>query len=203
MVELIENRKLMINSNQNDESKPVVDQAESEVIETDPVKLVQKFAAQIEQFTKVGDVLSFRHVFLANGHLDQKDQQHLCKLCEDKVLELDPEQYAPKPEPVVSEIIENAQPSLIDEVDQHATKVVQDKIYKDAMSGNGQASYPVDMLYNQKKKMLIGRIYDMDSIEDLERLAPAIPAAKLNPEDHQELLNIYAERKTAMQQADA
>src|SRR5690606_18818687 len=50
-----------------------------DLVETDPVKLVEKFTAQINQFTKADDVLSFRHVFLANGNLDQKDQQHLCK----------------------------------------------------------------------------------------------------------------------------
>lgn len=177
----------------------LVEQAESEAIETHPVKLVEKFTAQISQFTKVDDVLSFRHVFMANGNLDQKDQQHLCKLCEEKVLELDPEQYTPQPETVVDEV---SQPSLIDEIDQQATKVVQDKIHKDAMAGNA-SNYPIDMLYNQKKKMLISKIQEMDSIEALERLAPAIPAAKLNQEDHQELLRIYAERKTAMQHADA
>jgi len=141
---------------------------------------------------------------LANGYLDQKDQQHLCKLTEDKLLELDPEQYTPKvePESIADEVIEVVQPSLIDEIDQQATKVVKDKICKDMMSGSGQSSYPVDMLYTQKKKMLINRIQEMDSIEALERLAPAIPAAKFNPEDHQELLQIYAERKTAMQHAD-
>lgn len=176
----------------------LVEQAESEAIETDPAKLVEKFTSQIQEFTKTDDVLSFRHVFLANGHLDQKDQQHLCKLCEDKLLELDPEQYTPQPEPVV----EVSQPSLIDEIDRQATKVVQDKIHKDAMAGNA-SNYPIDMLYNQKKKMLINKIHEMDSIEALERLAPAIPNAKLNPEDHQELLRIYAERKTAMQHADA
>lgn len=172
--------------------------------ETDPVKLIEKFTAQIDQFTNPDDVLSFRHVFLANGHLDQKDQQHLCKLTEDKLLELDPEQYTPKvePESIADEVIEVVQPSLIDEIDQQATKVVKDKICKDMMSGSGQSSYPVDMLYTQKKKMLINRIQEMDSIEALERLAPAIPAAKFNPEDHQELLQIYAERKTAMQHAD-
>lgn len=106
---------------------------------------------------------------------------------------------ATQPEPVVDEV---SQPSLIDEIDQKANKVVQDKIHKDAMAGNA-GSYPIDMLYNQKKKMLISKIQEMDSIEALERLAPAIPAAKLNPEDHQELLRIYSERKTAMQHADA
>lgn len=179
-------------------------ETEEDSVETDPVKLVEKFTAQIDQFTNPDDVLSFRHVFLANGRLDQKDQQHLCKLTEDKLLELDPEQYTPKvePESIADEVIEVVQPSLIDEIDQQATKVVKDKICKDMMSGSGQSSYPVDMLYTQKKKMLINRIQEMDSIEALERLAPAIPAAKFNPEDHQELLQIYAERKTAMQHAD-
>lgn len=181
-----------------------VTEIEADSVETDPVKLVEKFTAQIDQFTNPDDVLSFRHVFLANGYLDQKDQQHLCKLTEDKLLELDPEQYTPKvePESIADEVIEVMQPSLIDEIDQQATKVVKDKICKDMMSGSGQSSYPVDMLYIQKKKMLINRIQEMDSIEALERLAPAIPAAKFNPEDHQALLQIYAERKTAMQHAD-
>lgn len=181
-----------------------VTETEEDSVETNSIKLVEKFTAQIDQFTNPDDVLSFRHVFLTNGYLDQKDQQHLCKLTEDKLLELDPEQYTPKvePESIADEVIEVMQPSLIDEIDQQATKVVKDKICKDMMSGSGQSSYPVDMLYTQKKKMLINRIQEMDSIEALERLAPAIPAAKFNPEDHQELLQIYAERKTAMQHAD-
>ncbi|WP_334134249.1 hypothetical protein [Acinetobacter schindleri] len=187
-----------------DNTESPVTETEENSVETNPIKLVEKFTAQIDQFTKPDDVLSFRHVFLANGYLDQKDQQHLCKLTEDKLLELDPEQYTPKvePESIADEVIEVVQPSLIDEIDQQATKVVKDKICKDMMSGSGQSSYPVDMLYTQKKKMLINRIQEMDSIEALERLAPAIPAAKFNPEDHQELLQIYAERKTAMQHAD-
>lgn len=105
-----------------------------------------------------------------------------------------------QPEPVENEVTVTEQPSLIDEIDQQATKVVQDKIYKDAMSGNGQASYPIDMLYNKKKETLINRIYEMDSVEALERLAPAIPAAKLTPEDHQAVLQIYAQHKQAMEQ---
>lgn len=170
---------------------------------TDPVKLVEKFTAQIDQFTKEDDVLSFRHVFLANGHLDQKDQQHLCKLTEDKLLELDPEQYTPKvePESVTKELVEPDQLNIIEEIEHQATKDVQQAICKDAMSGNGKSSYPIDMLYTKKKQVLINRIYDMDSVEALERLAPAIPAAKLLPADHQELLGIYAQRKEILIQA--
>jgi len=79
-----------------DNTESPVTETEEGSVETDPVKLVEKFTAQIDQFTNPDDVLSFRHVFLANGYLDQKDQQHLCKLTEDKLLELDPEQYTPK-----------------------------------------------------------------------------------------------------------
>lgn len=178
-------------------------ETEEDSVETDPVKLVEKFTAQIDQFTKEDDVLSFRHVFLANGHLDQKDQQHLCKLTEDKLLELDPEQYTPKvePESVIKELVEPDQLNIIEEIEHQATKDVQQAICKDAMSGNGKSSYPIDMLYTKKKQVLINRIYDMNSVEALERLAPAIPAAKLLPADHQELLGIYAQRKEILIQA--
>ena len=178
-------------------------ETEEDSVETDPVKLVEKFTAQIDQFTKVDDVLSFRHVFLANGYLDQKDQQHLCKQTEDKLLELNPEQYTPKvePESVIKELVEPDQLNIIEEIEHQATKDVQQAICKDAMSGNGKSSYPIDMLYTKKKQVLINRIYDMNSVEALERLVPAIPAAKLVPADHQELLGIYAQRKEILIQA--
>lgn len=173
-----------------------LEKAKEDAIETDPVKLVEKFTAQIAQFTKADDVLSFRHVFLANGHLDQKDQQHLCKLTEDKLLELDPEQYTPKvePEPIADEFIEVVQPSLIDQIENTARKQASVE-----SAEHGSAS--IDLFYKKKKQVLINRIYDMDSVETLERLAPAIPAAKLLPADHQELLSIYAQRKDALIQA--
>ena len=173
-----------------------VTEIEADSVETDRVKLVEKFTAQIDQFTKEDDVLSFRHVFLANGHLDQKDQQHLCKLTEDKLLELDPEQYTPKaePEPIADEVIEVAQPSLIDQIENAARKQA-------SVESAEHGSAPIDLFYKKKKQVLINRIYDMDSVETLERLAPAIPAAKLLPADHQELLSLYAQRKDALIQA--
>ncbi|WP_159137909.1 hypothetical protein [Acinetobacter sp. YH01008] len=173
-----------------------VTEIEADSVETDPVKLVEKFTAQIDQFTKEDDVLSFRHVFLANGHLDQKDQQHLCKLTEDKLLELDPEQYTPKvePEPIADEVIEVVQPSLIDQIENTARKQA-------AVESAEHGSASIDLFYKKKKQVLINRIYDMDSVETLERLAPAIPAAKLRPADHQELLSLYAQRKDALIQA--
>ena len=173
-----------------------VTEIEADSVETDRVKLVEKFTAQIDQFTKEDDVLSFRHVFLANGHLDQKDQQHLCKLTEDKLLELDPEQYTPKvePEPIADEVIEVVQPSLIDQIENTARKQA-------AVESAEHGSASIDLFYKKKKQVLINRIYDMDSVETLERMAPAIPAAKLLPADHQELLSLYAQRKDALIQA--
>lgn len=171
---------------------PVVE-SEEPAIETNPVKLVEKFTAQIDQFTKTDDVLSFRHVFLANGYLDQKDQQHLCKLTEDKLLELDPEQYTPQVEETTQP--GNPQPGLIDEIEQAARKQAS------AESVERGSSAPIDLFYNKKKEVLIKRIHAMDSIDALERLAPAIPAAKLLLEDHQELLSIYAQHKEALQSA--
>lgn len=174
---------------------PVIE-IEADSVETDRVKLVEKFTAQIDQFTKEDDVLSFRHVFLANGHLDQKDQQHLCKLTEDKLLELDPEQYTPKvePEPIADEVIEAQQPSTFDQIENAARKQA-------SVESAEHGSAPIDLFYKKKKQVLINRIYDMDSVETLERLAPAIPAAKLLPADHQELLSLYAQRKDALIQA--
>ncbi|WP_074382939.1 hypothetical protein [Acinetobacter pseudolwoffii] len=173
-----------------------VTEIEADSVETDRVKLVKKFTAQIDQFTKEDDVLSFRHVFLANGHLDQKDQQHLCKLAEDKLLELDPEQYTPKvePEPIADEVIEVQQPSMFDQIENAARKQA-------SVESAEHGSAPIDLFYKKKKQVLINRIYDMDSVETLERLAPAIPAAKLLPADHQELLSLYAQRKDALIQA--
>ena len=100
-----------------------VAETEEDSVETDPVKLVEKFTGQIDQFTKADDVLSFRHVFLANGYLDQKDQQHLCKLTEDKLLELNPEQYTPK----VEQPSENLSVTELQRLQDEAEKLVQNK----------------------------------------------------------------------------
>ncbi len=65
-------------------------------IETDANAIIEKFTTQISNCTTTDAVLSLRPIFFANGHLEREQQQHLCKLTEDKLLELDPEQYAPK-----------------------------------------------------------------------------------------------------------
>ncbi|TCB67428.1 hypothetical protein E0H88_12950 [Acinetobacter sp. ANC 4216] len=131
-------------NNQNSTSNDVEEKTFDEAIETDPVKLVEKFTAQIAQFTNTQDVLSFRHVFLANGHLDQKDQQHLCKLTEDKLLELDPEQYTPKVEPAndlsvdelkrLQEEAEKLIQSQKDESTEQPIQVDEDAVYKELLA---------------------------------------------------------------------
>ncbi|MGE8541721.1 MAG: hypothetical protein ACN6NX_10485, partial [Acinetobacter sp.] len=68
-------------------------------IKTDPVQIIEEFTARINACTSTEAVLGLRPVFFANGHLEREDQQHLCRLTEAKLLELDPEQYASNPEP--------------------------------------------------------------------------------------------------------
>lgn len=173
--------------------------------ETDPA--VQKFIEAINKCSSDYDLQGVERNLDGNQHklCNVEYEQLKQRIAEKRESFFEAKQpvITAQPEPVENEITETEQPSLIDLIDDQAKSAVQDTMYKDAMSGSGQSSYPIDMLYNQKKKMLISKIQEMDSIEALERLAPAIPAAKLNPEDHQELLRIYAERKTAMQHADA
>ena len=76
-----------------------VEDSLTEEVETDAVKLVEKFTAQINACTLVNSVLALRPTFLANGHLEREDHQYLCKLVEEKCLALDPEQYTPKAQP--------------------------------------------------------------------------------------------------------
>ncbi|CAM4295573.1 hypothetical protein [Acinetobacter pragensis] len=68
-------------------------------IKTDPAQIIEEFTAKINACTSTEAVLGLRPVFFANGHLEREDQQHLCRLTEAKLLELDPEQYASNPEP--------------------------------------------------------------------------------------------------------
>lgn len=110
----------------------VVAKVEDEEIETDPIKLVEKFTAQIAAFTKTEDVLSYRHVFLANGYLDRNDQQHLCKLCEDKLTELDPEQYTPKVDPEPVNEIEQVLGPIINKPDAELTVANLQKLQQEA-----------------------------------------------------------------------
>ena len=93
-----------------------------EFVETDAVKLVEKFTAQINECTTTRDVLALRPVFMANGHLEREDQQHLCKLTEDKLLELDPEQYTPK-----VELVNDLSVDELKRLQQEAESLIQSK----------------------------------------------------------------------------
>ena len=90
------------------------------------------------------------------------------------------------------EITDFNKPSTIDLINAQAEKAA---LKESAGDCDGT---PIDLLYKKTKEVLISHIYDMDSIDALERLTPAISAAKLKPEDHQELLAIFAERKTTL-----
>ncbi|OTG83285.1 hypothetical protein B9T33_02425 [Acinetobacter sp. ANC 5054] len=91
-----ESNKVQTQTANDVEEKPFKQSAVEE-IETDPVKLVEKFTMQINACNTNDAVLALRPVFMANGHLEREHTQHLCKLTEDKLLELDPKQYTPKP----------------------------------------------------------------------------------------------------------
>lgn len=195
------------------ENKPVtetdVDPASKEVvkpvpqettIETDPIKLVEKFAAQISECVKVEPLLTLRYAFSANGYLEREHVHHLFDLVEAKLIELDPEQYAPKLDtsalPQVE--IQEVKPNLLDDINKEAEQAASKE-----SAESFHSSVDVDLFYKKRKQVLINRIYEIDTIADLVLFAPAIPAARLKPADHNELLSIYAERKNSMQAADS
>lgn len=100
-----ENSTSEVNAHKNDQenitetapkTRPAFTVDEVAEIESDPTLIIEKFAAQIASCTTTEAVLSLRPVFFANGNLQREHTQHLCKLTEDKLLELDPEQYSPK-----------------------------------------------------------------------------------------------------------
>ena len=134
------------NPTSNDvEEKSSAEPAEDE-IETDPVKLVEKFTMQINACTTNDAVLALRPVFMANGHLEREHTQHLCKLTEDKLLELDPEQYAPK-----VETNENLSVNELKALQKEAEKLIQaskddeyQTLLNDLLKRAAAASTPVE-----------------------------------------------------------
>lgn len=198
-------------SSEDIENKPVtetdVDPASEEVvktlpqepaIETDPIKLVEKFAIQISECVKVEPLLSLRYTFSANGHLEREHVQHLFNLVENKLIELDPEQYMSKVDSSAIDTVEmqeNLPNKLLEAINQQAEKEAR---IESAGSFGGTG---IDLFYKKKKQVLVNRIYEIDTVRELEILAPAIPAAKLKPADHQELLSIYAQRKESLVQS--
>lgn len=169
-------------------------------IETNPIKLVEKFTSQINECVKVEPLLSLRYTFSANGHLEREHVHHLFDLVEAKLIELDPEQYAPKLDtsalPQVE--IQEAKPNLLDDINKEAEQAASKE-----SAESFHPSVDVDLFYRKRKQVLINRIYEIDTIADLVLFAPAIPAARLKPADHNEVLSIYAERKNSMQSTDS
>ena len=116
-----------------------------EFIETDAVKLVENFTAQINACTLVNSVLALRPTFLANGHLEREHHQHLCKLVEEKCLALDSKQYTPKLEPSSGELSvdelkrlqEEAEKLIQSQKDESLEQPVQadeDAVYKELLA---------------------------------------------------------------------
>ncbi|KGT48406.1 hypothetical protein [Acinetobacter sp. HR7] len=80
--------------------------------------VIAEFTAQINACTSVDSVLELRPVFMSHQVLEREHHQHLCKLTEDKLLELDPEQYAPKVEEQPEEVeVDPAIAKFIESID--------------------------------------------------------------------------------------
>ncbi|RKG47491.1 hypothetical protein D7V64_16685 [Acinetobacter cumulans] len=170
-----------------------VEDSLSEGIETDPVKIIEKFTAQINACTSNDTVLALRHVFMANGHLDREHTQHLCKLTEDKLLELDPEQYTPK----LESPSENLSIEELQRLQAEAEKLVTENrlaeqaeseyqaLLKELLEGVANASTPAEVNSHTRytkpwtelqRKPLLNAIH-----KRLQELAPAEAEIKMPP----------------------
>ena len=117
-----------------------------EVIEEDPLKIVEKFTAQINACTTTDSVLELRYSFAANGHLDDTHVHHLMKLVEDKCLELDPEQYTPEIEITSQENVTTSEDSLVNEtVEQVELDSEHQERLNTILNGVANAQTPVEV----------------------------------------------------------
>ena len=119
-----------------------------EVIEEDPLKIVEKFTAQINACATTDSALKLRHSFAANGHLDDTHVNHLMKLVEDKCLELDPEQYTPKIgiEIIPQENVTTSEDSLVNEtVEQVEPDSEHQERLNTILNGVANAQTPVEV----------------------------------------------------------
>lgn len=112
-------------------------------IETDPALIVDKFTAQITNCTATDAVLALRPVFFANGHLECEHTQHLCKLTEEKLLELDPEQYTPKVESSEDNDHQNLINDLINQVSKAQSPAEVNSVYQHAKGWTEQQIAPL------------------------------------------------------------
>lgn len=120
---------------------------EAAEIETDPVKLIEKFTAQISACTQAEPVLALRYTFSANGHLERKHVQHLCRLTELKLEELDPEAYkpaVPSPAPEPAELSVKELQRLQAEAEQQVEDVKQKAVLDDLLERAASAKTPAE-----------------------------------------------------------
>ncbi|AYA04600.1 hypothetical protein BEN74_18625 [Acinetobacter sp. WCHAc010034] len=120
---------------------------EAAEIETDPVKLVEKFTAQINACTQAELVLALRYTFSANGHLEREHVQHLCRLTELKLEELDPEAYkpaAPSPTPEPADLSVKELQRLQAEAEQQVEDVKQKAVLDDLLGRAASAKTPAE-----------------------------------------------------------
>ena len=129
-----------------------------EVIEEDPLKIVEKFTAQINACATTDSALKLRHSFAANGHLDDTHVHHLMKLVEDKCLELDPEQYAPKIEIISQENVTTSEDSLVDNTPE-ITDFNQPSIVN-LINTEAETELKVAQLKEEKYQNLLGELLD-------------------------------------------
>lgn len=116
-------------------------------IETDPVKLVEKFTAQISACTQAESVLALRYTFSANGHLEREHVQHLCRLTELKLEELDPEAYkpaVPSPAPAPADLNVKELQRLQAEAEQQVEDVKQKAVLDDLLERAAAAKTPAE-----------------------------------------------------------
>ena len=120
---------------------------EAAEIETDPVKLVEKFTDQINACTQVESALALRYTFSANGHLGREHVQHLFQLVEEKCAELDPEAYklaAPSPAPEHADLSVEELQRLQAEAEQQAEDIKQKAVLDDLLERATSAKTPAE-----------------------------------------------------------
>ncbi|MBL8321120.1 MAG: hypothetical protein JNJ93_02515 [Acinetobacter sp.] len=116
-------------------------------IETDPVKLVEKFTAQINACTQAEPVLTLRYTFSANSHLEREHVQHLHRLTELKLEELDPEAYkpaAPSPAPAPADLNVKELQRLQAKAEQQVEDVKQKAVLDDLLERAAAAKTPAE-----------------------------------------------------------
>ena len=137
-------------------SNPAFTVEDVDAIETDANAIIEKFTTQIANCTTTDAVLSLRPIFLANGHLEREQHQYLCKLTEDKLLELDPKTYTPQ--------------SNIEIASQENVTVSEDKLTDNfSLSGDEEKSHISDEI----KQDLTYKIFQM-SAEELDAITTEI-----------------------------